>query len=87
MAIYVSLLALLLSGLAVLLSIRATRSFASYFRTVNEKLVKSVMEEGGDASVEAVLRTCERLARVTGHGRMSAEFAFQYAMKLHGKKL
>jgi hypothetical protein len=88
-----SVLALVLSGIAFLASSAALRKTEELlplkekldkFDNFDESLVRSVMEEGGNASVEAVLTTMERLMG-SDDGSIGAVDALKAAREMHGR--
>jgi CRISPR/Cas system CMR-associated protein Cmr5 small subunit len=90
-SIVAAVFALILSGIAFLASkaaIRKTDELAPLkekldkFDNFDESIVRSVMEEGGDASVEAVLETVERLME-SDDGSIGAADALKAAREMH----
>lgn len=87
-ALFVSVVALVLSGTALgrasaALQIAADLiSLKEKFSNLDEKVVRSVMEEGGDASVEAVLQTMERIVEMDD-GAIGTAGALKQARELH----
>lgn len=71
---------------SLIVTVRLNRLQAAIHRvsSIEETVVRSVMEEGGHASVEAVLQTAERIAKI-GKG-MAAQTAYEYAIALHKRQ-
>jgi hypothetical protein len=87
-AALVSVAALVVSSLCLLKVTGALRigadllSLKERFSNLDEEVVRSVMEEGGEASVEAVLQTMERLIE-SDDGTMGAAEALKQARDMH----
>lgn len=77
-ALAMSAVSLVLSGIVLLRS----HLLREKFDGLDEKLVRSVMEEGGDASVEAVLQTMERIVEMDD-GAIGTVQALKQARELH----
>jgi hypothetical protein len=73
-------------SLFTLFSLHRIKRTVGRVAALEESVVRSVLEEGGTASVEAVLRTAERLPKLGRHG-MEAIAAYENAVKLHRRQV